>query len=152
MQRQPTSGPKLATPLPLLGNNTLQVLLCPEASLRAIVSLSNLDKHSKWVLVRVLPAQSCMRAEVLTKPGCITGALCTVHESVLLKVALHRAQHSAAQHSAAQHSTAQHSTAQHSTACLHCSLHANALLSVYTRCPCYEYLIIGAVSTVGGHH
>ena len=105
MQRQPTSGPKLATPLPLLGNNTLQVLLCPEASLRAIVSLSNLDKHSKWVLVRVLPAQSCMRAEVLTKPGCITGALCTVHKSVLLKVALHRAQHSAAQHSTAQHPT-----------------------------------------------
>ncbi len=46
MQRQPTSGPKLAAPLPLLSNDTLQVLLCPEACLRAVVSLSNLDNHS----------------------------------------------------------------------------------------------------------
>ncbi len=47
MQRQPTSRPQLAAPLPLLGNDTLQVLLCPEACLRAVVSLGNLDNNSK---------------------------------------------------------------------------------------------------------
>ncbi len=79
VQRQPTSRPKLAAPLPLLGNDTLQVLLCPEACLRAVISLGNLNNHSKWVLVCILPAQSCMRADVLTNPGSKAGALCTVH-------------------------------------------------------------------------
>ncbi len=61
----------------------------------------------QWVLVCILPAQSCMRAHVLIKPGSKTGSLCTICDSGLLDSCT-------AQHSTAQHSTAQHSTAQHS--------------------------------------